>query len=323
MLERQRITAQIYSDIGSTPKTQTEQLAAEPPAVELYSDAMSANDLPNEISRTPVKGLASLGTMDVYLGSSPTPQARPRSQLNAAGERSTMTSNAVRTMRLDKEPEDFGSSPPRFDKDVEMTNDAPESTTLKENMVTNSFERRQPDRSPSVTFDDVETSDEDVSADLPNITHSDELARNDDEALSNVDLSDSSNSSTEVQLTAQINAEVNARIGPENEALKPRHDSNSAFVNALSQKALFGMAECPDVTDPHEDPTNSFAGSSLVRDSFPNPEADDSIVNSPAPRIHSLRRSTRASVTSNQSSATSRKKRKQPPIDEKQPILQQ
>ncbi|KAF2193346.1 hypothetical protein K469DRAFT_744985 [Zopfia rhizophila CBS 207.26] len=352
MIEQQKLTANMFPEIGSTPDSQPKRNISGPSPLELCSDATSTDELPDETSRTPLKTLTSLGPMDMYLGSSPTPQARPRSQQILSAKSSVTTPNAVRTVRLGGEIEDMGSSPPRFEKGMELNSLVGGSNGVDEDTVDDSFEFDQPERHPSVTFDEDATVNEEVITQTTSKGQLEEAESSDDDLPSGSDFSDLPSPTVDMQLTAQITADIRAQN--DSTAVKksmthpePQQESNNVFVDAPSQQLLLDTinedstveesmlqrdmvgrqsaagndAEVAETQFTHleatenEEPAASSTEVSRVGDSFSNSVANLEPSDNRVPQVQNLRRSSRASITSSPGRRSIGKKRKQSPVN--------
>ena len=122
MIERQRETANLFSDMQAPSETKKTKQAQRDDN-ELPSDATNVYEgTPDRRKMTPLKNLASLGPMDVFIGSSPTPHSRSsrsqQSQQILSDDTEIATPTAVRSMKLAEEIDDYnenetpGSSPP-------------------------------------------------------------------------------------------------------------------------------------------------------------------------------------------------------------------
>lgn len=194
----------------------------------LYAKFISSQDggtpteeLPPELSRTPLKNLAAMEGMDVFLGSSPTPQARAstysqHSQQVLSDTTDLNTPTAVRTVQMAEQLE-LGSSPPRFEQESSHASRPSAETS-----------RRQHERSFSSSFDAGSPFDEDalpVSSSFqgaPTSTREGEFAMEFDNA-------DVPSSTIELQIDAQLTADLSARKSA------PIEESNTVYVDARSQ----------------------------------------------------------------------------------------
>ncbi|KAF2262681.1 hypothetical protein CC78DRAFT_569549 [Lojkania enalia] len=325
MIEKQRQATIMFRDIGASRTSQPTPTASRSPALEPQSDALSADDLPTENSRIPLQALASIGPMDVYLGSSPTPNARRRSRQILSDDTSLATPNAVRTIQLTNETEDIGSSPPQFEK---------QSTQSAGNVVSDSFSYRQPEN-PTPPSENSESMEEEC---LPESNH---MKRVGVAEASGDELSEVASSTVELQLTAQFNAELNAGSNSTAEKQPPRggkalRESHNIFVDESSQQSVLhtmdGDAEmnelppmsnsevqktqlpCPN-TDVNDDSGNSLMDASCIEDSFSKSPPQQKSAAVSTPQVGGLRRSLRTLATSIPSGPASSKKRKQPPVD--------
>ncbi|KAF2001935.1 hypothetical protein P154DRAFT_463475 [Amniculicola lignicola CBS 123094] len=329
MVARQMPTRNLFSDAGAHSEPRLRVMPSVHSPLELHSDPMSADDFAHGPSRTPLQTLASIGPFDMYLGSSPTPHSRPRSQQVLSDATNVATPNAVRTVHLEQDAEEPGSSPPRMDNEVVSTDHR--STTSRET-TNRSLELKQFDAQFSVSFDEGTTFDEEM---LPDAQAFAQDANPDILGTSftttEADQSDLPSSSVDLQLTAQINAELNARsVSSPAKAVNPPQESNSVFVDAPSQlsqsedggnsvqTAIFkGDTEVGETQVPSSinvPPKTSGVGSSntnRVGDSFSVPTVDDEGVDGQGSQLDSLRRSSRFAATSSPVASSSNRKRRQ------------
>lgn len=223
MIDRQRLSTGLFANMGAT-SPQPEPRSP----MELHSDALSTDDLVNHASRTtPSRALASMGPMDVFLGSSPTPHARKSVRHIDSNPSSAASPTAVRTVQFTGN-DDLGSSPPRFEKESHSTSEQ----NMEDVQVGSSFDYRQPESSHSDVFDDGTTIDEEaflaaefengraLDSDLPDDTIMSELP----------------SSTIDLQLTAQIDADMQAHNVDLAKPKQDRPESNPEFVDAASQQ---------------------------------------------------------------------------------------
>jgi hypothetical protein len=196
----------LFASIGSTsspirPRIET---SVQSP-LELHSDALSADDLPMENAQTPLRRIPPLGPEEVFLGSSPTPLARSRTQEVVSDQTSLATPTAVRTVQLANDDDDLGSSPPRFEKDA-ASSVLDEGTTFDETILeVGDIEMLGGETS------DLSSAPELVALDMPSST---------------IDL----------QLTAQIDAEIKARKeGDAEPAARQEIDTEFEEVSSISR----------------------------------------------------------------------------------------
>lgn len=141
-----------------------------------------------------------MGPMDVYLGSSPTPHARREKRFVGSDQMSIATPTAVRPIAPHMDEAGFGSSPPRFEKaHVEAVQQA-ESNDL----ISNTQLPQPEDVLMSLQEDPVEENDTQDPEPAPN---------SDSEEFSDIALADVLSSSLDLQLTAQLDAEIEAHMG--------------------------------------------------------------------------------------------------------------
>ena len=201
--ERQTRSSNLYADIRSAspllgPITQVRS------PLEFHSDVLNADDLPIEPSRTPLRSVRALGPMDVFVGSSPTPQARTRSQELTSGRTNVATPTTVRTFELARGEDDPGSSPPRFDKDTNSSIREPGINGRRDDSRDNLHEGDEFGRH-SMSFDDGPTMDEDDF--LTGTPDEDPEA----ERTTETEAFDMPSSTLDLQLTAQLAADIDAR----------------------------------------------------------------------------------------------------------------
>lgn len=312
MVERQMVTSNLFANLGSTSPVRPEVAASAPSPLELHSDALDADELPMETSRTPLKTLPSLGPMDVFIGSSPTPQARTRIQEVASDQTSVATPTAVRTVRLDDDAE-LGSSPPHFENDAQSKAKTLGSTNTSEDVIDDSFEYPQLEQPSSLSFDEGTTVDDTVLS---------EAGPTGGEAFegmlaTEIDASDMPISTIDLQLTAQIDADMQAQLeatigkqtgGPPQKTDKITFAAASA---APSDQAAEKDTEIQDTQiemstqlDGHT-PDAETSSTSRIGDSFSSQAIDME-----SPQVHPLRSSSRFSATSSPVQPTSATKRK-------------
>ena len=295
MIERQRMNTTIFSDYGTSPRP---ELTTSTLSSQLPSDTRKDDDLPTTGTRTPIKTLSSLGPMDVFLGSSPTPHARNRSQQVVRDESSVSTPNAVRTVRLAHEIEELGSSPPQLEKNLHSTIDE---------IAVDSFKYRQSSMPNSISFDEGTTLEEDLLSAPEAVTApiDEDL---EDESPTELDMDDMLSSAIDLQLTAQLDAELNARIESSKEE-EEEEESHNIFVDAPEhtemEEAQVNLSVAVGGTD--VGPTSS--STSRVGDSFSN-----SITAKDDPQVQTVRRSSRITGSSPRD-GTSTQKRKQTSVD--------
>lgn len=327
MIERQRITSNIFSGIGSRRNSQPDFLSPKAMAQELHSEAISADESANGGSRTPSKALAAMGPMDIYLGSSPTPQSRNRSQQILSDDPSVTTPSAVRTVQLADKLEELGSSPPRFEKGTASIADVRKSNEAPPIVVGDSFDNRQPENPHTGFFDDGTTVEDGLFPVTDNYDPLLDAQTLDDELPTDTDSVDVPSSTVELQLNAQLNAELNAQTESSTrlEGLKESHD---VYVDASSQPSSVAI-EKPDAiknTQMEElQPTHTNlavdgrgtgtpSSTSRVRDSFSSINAEEEVADEPSSAAQNPRRSSRHSAASSPAlKLSSDRKRKQSP----------
>ncbi|KAF2468541.1 uncharacterized protein BDR25DRAFT_344263 [Lindgomyces ingoldianus] len=347
MIERQRGTAHIFSDVASVSDPQPQENATREPSMEFHSDLTRVDDLPSENSRTPLKSLASMGPMDVYLGSSPTPQARNRSQQVLRDDTNMATPNAVRTVRLANDTDDLGSSPPRFESQLRPSTRVSNSNDKSDDLVRDSFDYHQPEQfedDHSMITDEEETVDEGLLLHVGRPMDQNEVDSSEDELPTDEDPPEVPSSTVDLQLTAQLTAELNAQIestvGKDSGTLSGTlQEPNNLYVDALSQNLHPDTIEHKDVAahplgapeeslDSDNEPANAAegedtqkeagtisSGTSRVGDSFLSMEAAKEPTELPDTQVESRRRSSRTSVLSSPRRHGGTKRRKQSTAD--------
>lgn len=325
MVERQRLSSGgLFANIGA-PSPQRDA----PSPMELHSDALTADDLPADTSRiTPLKALAEMGPMDAFLGSSPTPHARKTTRKIVSDEVSVATPTAVRTAKALGDVE-LGSSPPHFDKDSVL-----ESANLNSDiLVGSSFEYRQPDAPFEGSFDEGTTIDEEALL-AAGGQDGDTRDRSEHEVSTDFAMSDVPSSTIDLQLTAQLDADIQAHLTAATPDIEePAAELIYDFVDAASHPhpSNMGVDQAGSDTEVEEtqlpsslvtrsmrrEPGGDASSSSRVGDSFSkaNTEKD-------TPRSRSLRRSSRQSITSSPTASPRKTKRKQTPAKQEPPALE-
>ena len=275
VIERQMRAGNLFADMRSGSPSQT-QIHSD---LELSSDVLSADDLPTDTSRTPLKTLPNLGPMDVFVGSSPTPQARNRHQEVMSDQTSLATPTAVRTVQLENDIDGLGSSPPKFEKNIAGNN------RNADDLATNSLSFDE-----GITLEDITLPDailEESIEDKPGQPHPTEAAG-----------SDLPSSMLDLQLVAQFDADISARpyIVPSTEEQGISEAANRINTAPAQLNAKETSGEEVESPTPTEVDTSSI---SRVGDSFLGavPEAESS-------RVHNLRRSGRHSMPNQQDANT-------------------
>ncbi|KAF1845184.1 uncharacterized protein K460DRAFT_337114 [Cucurbitaria berberidis CBS 394.84] len=315
IVERQRHSTGLFANMGAvSPLRETV-----PSPMEIHSDALDRNDLPNGASRTtPLKALAAMGPMDVFLGSSPTPYARRSTQHIVSDDTSVATPTAVRTIQLTTN-DDLGSSPPRFEKDA-VSNTAQYN---HHSQVGSSFEYQRPENSYSVSFDEGTTIDEESLLDtvLKGPEHGE---RSESDFPSDTVMSELPSSTIDLQLTAQIDADMQTHADTASQPISEAGPKSiTEFVDAAShQQPSFSNveqagsdAEVEDsqlashpaaIAISHKEPEFESSSTSRVGDSFSRPASGKG-----TPTTRNLRRSSRHSTSFSPAQQSSGKKRKQ------------
>jgi len=297
MVDRQRLTTGLFANMGATSPLPEPA----PSPMEIHSDAPSADDSVSRASRTtPSKSLTAIGPMDMFLGSSPTPHARKSARQIESDATSVATPTAIRTADLASN-DDLGSSPPRFDKIPSSMVDQIGAGVR----VGSSFTYRQPESLQS--FDEGTTLDEEalLAAELQ-VEQPANTSAPDDTVMSELP-----SSIVDVQLTAQIDAELQAlEPGSVVSTDEMAADSTNGFIDTASHQPSYQAntvdSEAIDLDDlPFDTPEFNTSSTSRIGDSFsksPTKETRPS---------KQLRRSSRNSATSSPAQAASGKKRKQ------------
>jgi hypothetical protein len=280
MIERHKMSGGLYATLGSDnssirPSPQVPQ--------ELHSDAGDAEDLPVKPYRTPTK-LAAMGPMDVFLGSSPTPQARNRSQQILNDKIDIATPSAVRTMQAVDGSDELGSSPPRFQNDL------------------------------GFSFNDDTTMDEELLV-IESDSGFDGLQRLGND-LTEADPADVPSSTVESQLNAQLNAEVEASVDSSmldesTTLMELPQESNNIYVDAPSQRLTSDAAELPaeiqaEPIDPIVKLETDMGGN------FSQSTSNDAVVEESTPQMRGSRRSSRLSTAPTPTKQSGKKKRGRP-----------
>ncbi|KAF2494756.1 hypothetical protein BU16DRAFT_527744 [Lophium mytilinum] len=140
--EKQRATAAMFPDIQSSPVAELPRSSTGVTRLNLTSDLPNVDS--DDALHTPMKGRKSLGPMDYYVGSSPTPRNRSRTK-QIMSDTSVATPNAVRTVQVTVPSEDDPpSSPPGMETTQESLGSyIPETASDAAGMVEDSFEYRQ------------------------------------------------------------------------------------------------------------------------------------------------------------------------------------
>jgi hypothetical protein len=319
MIERQKITAGIFSNMGSSNGSQLEKISPRQPSQDIPSDALHSDDFANDGSRTPLKALAAIGPMDVYLGSSPTPQARTRSQQQVMSDQTSIaTPSAVRNVKIAEDLEELGSSPPRFEKDVgTLVTDI----SAPKDVVSDSFEHLQVDKTYDGSIDDGAAMDEDLLPEVDDIAEYHTEESSDDELPTEPASDDVPSSTVELQLNAQLNAELNASLGSPT-AEDPTTQSDALDIlpedKFEAQEALLAPVDV-DVFCSDEVTSDD---TSRVEESFLQPDASEQTSEALEPKASNLRRSSRHSQVSspsepaNKISRVMKRKRGRPAVND-------
>lgn len=295
MIDRQRVSTNLFANMGALSSRPDEAFSP----MEVDSDALTADDLPDHTARaTPLRALAAMGPMDAYLGSSPTPHTRKSIQNVVSEDTDVATPTAVRNIHYAANDEP-ASSPPGFQRNTQFDTAENDSTVL----VGSSFEYRQTESNRSMSFDEGTTIDEEAL--LEAVAHH-ENPQIDAEPPSDSIMSELPSSTIDLQLTAQIDADMQAHDDAATEETEvATSQSQNSFVDAASQQQLSmrdsdradSYAELENTQTPTRASTrrasrkNSQAGTSStsrVDDSFTALSSQDT--------PNSLRRSTRHST---------------------------
>jgi hypothetical protein len=284
--ERQMRSSNVYVDMHSmSPRPGHIALARSP--LEFHSDAMSADGIPTEASRTPLKNVRALGEMEVFVGSSPTPQARTRSQEAVSDRTGVATPTVARTVQSTHDNEELGSSPPRFEKEIQ-----PKVHGTTHGAGPESFHADQDEggryEGSSLSFDDGMTIDEN---DFLTGTPDEDPDQGEGEHTTEMEASDVPSSTLDLQLTAQLDAEIQAQ-------------KDAAMIKTPSQQPprkdeLMGLP----VTNSVQSNTDTTS-TSRVGDSFSSLAAE-----SESSQVRSLRRSQRHPSVSSPQSANAKKRK--------------
>ncbi|KAI4640954.1 uncharacterized protein J4E79_011776 [Alternaria viburni] len=313
MIDRQRLSTGIFAKMGAV-SPQPEDV---PSPMEIHSDALTADDLPDTASRaTPLKALAAMGPMDGYLGSSPTPHSRKNTRHIVSEDTDIATPTAVRSIQFAND--DLNSSPPQFSKDDRSNNKQSEPDVL----VGSSFEYRQPESSVSVSFDEGTTIDEEALLDAVALHDNTQM---DAELPSDTVMSDVPSSTIDLQLTAQIDADMQVHDTPAEATESAQSDSNAEYVDAAShpQSSMLEDQTGSDTeVDESQTPTRGPARRSPRKSSQANTSSTsrvgDSFDNSSAKGTpYSLRSSSRHSMGSPSRPPSGKKPRRTPAKNKK------
>jgi hypothetical protein len=319
MIDRQRLTTGIFAKMGA-PSPQPEEV---PSPMEIHSDALTADNLPDHASRTtPLKALAAMGPMDAFLGSSPTPHARKSSQRIVGDNAGVATPTAVRNIKFTPNDDDLGSSPPRFEQDTDFKPEQPDSDVL----IGSSFEYRQPESSHSMSFDEGTTIDEEAM--LNAVAHHDS-PQVDSDVPEDTIMSELPSSTIDLQLTAQIDADMQAHVETKAEPTDDAAaESNAGFMDAAShpQSSIVEDDQAGSDTEVEDSqtPTRATAGrpkKNSQADTSSTSRVDESFTKTSSanvtPKTRDLRRSSRHSTGSPAQPFSSQKRKQTPSKQEK------
>lgn len=316
MVERHRLGASMFAHMGSSSISRQDSGPSRQHNEDLSSDVMSADGLPNEGSPLPMKALASMPAMDVYLGSSPTPSSRSRGH-----EAKTLTPKTNRKAQLAADLSDIGSSPPRLEKEVPSTLEPPAENDTAREVESVDLDPREVQEADNSSFNEGTTIDEDMILTVERKAQLEEKESSDDD-LTELDSADMPSSTMELELNAQLDAEMNAHVETSQEKdtrVEPEvpEESNNVYVDAPSQRPVdamegseVGETQLDGPPEPVFDATRS-AGTSRVRDSFSTPTITEKKKTTPDSQTSNLRRSSRHSAASASGTSTGSRKRKQ------------
>ena len=273
VFEKQQATAAaMFPDIRSSPVTQSAIRTSDMPQLNLTSDASNADEPLDEGSRTPLAALPSLGPMDYYLGSSPTPRARTRSQHMLSSGRTSVAPNATRPIHLEVQSTDIPSSPPDLGEEAY---DNADSTVFDgdvrvhdEDAAPNSFEHSQVSKADEPHQGSVDTTDHEETMDNQEDVCKDSsedmnlaAAPNEgqDSLMDDEPWSELPSSTADLELSAQIAAEIDAHLrrpevggDEENQSLllgqtATQQNVGDVFSDCLSDKLSSGTADSTEV----------------------------------------------------------------------------
>jgi hypothetical protein len=302
MLERQRVSGGLFANMGA-PSPQADLSSP----MELHSDVMTADDVQATNSRmTPLKTLAAMGPMDAFLGSSPTPHARRSTRQMFSDDTHLATPSATRTVQV-ANIDELGSSPPRF----ERADARPANSDV---LVGSSFDYRQRDSPCDGSFDDGTTIDEDALLDA--VARQDQAnARPGTDTPSDVIMTDMPSSTIDLQLTAQLDADIQAlTAAAEADTSKPAAESNNEYVDATSHPQSLNMHDGSDTEVDESQPETPVAAPR--REGVRTRASDSASKQSSAkktPQSQNVRRSFRNSGTPSPLLALGPRQRKTPP----------
>jgi hypothetical protein len=285
MIERQRLAGGLFANLGA-PSPQRD-ISRSP--MEIHSDAPSVDELPSRRSRTtPLKTLAAMGPMDAFLGSSPTPHARRRSQRIVSESTDIATPSAVRTVQIITD-DSFGSSPPR----LERVQDSGVRQPAK-NDAADAVEYEQAGSSFAQSFEDTTINEDTTLNEDPFTapTGREDIDEVGDSKSGDTVMSDMAGNAVDSQLTAQIDADMQAA------------DANHSFDTQEPES----VSETPKPTRGRRRSKAEPSSTSHVGHSFESPTPIKG-----TPRSQELRRSSRHSMGS-PIQPPSEKKRKQTPV---------
>jgi len=257
-----------------------------------------------------------MGPMDGYLGSSPTPHSRKNTRHIVSEDTDIATPTAVRSIQFAND--DLDSSPPQFSKDDRSNN----NQSVPDVLVGSSFEYRQPESSVSVSFDEGTTIDEEALLDAVALHDNTQM---ESEPPSDTIMSDVPSSTIDLQLTAQIDADMQVHDAPAKATESAQSESNSEYVDAASHpqsSMLEDQAGSDTEVDESQTPTRGPARRSPRKSSQANTSSTsrvgDSFDNSSAKGTpYSLRSSSRHSMGSPSRPPSGKKPRRTPAKNKK------
>jgi hypothetical protein len=152
-----------------------------------------------------------MGPLDVYLGSSPTPQARNRGQQILSDDTNIATPNAVRTVQITDSLDEPGSSPPQFKASTAIA-DLAKHKNISENQE-DPFVPKESSENRPISFDEGSTIDDEIMTNNNLAIGPGEAASSQDEYPTELSLTEVPSSTIEVQVNAQLAADLDARSG--------------------------------------------------------------------------------------------------------------
>lgn len=290
MNSRHRLSTNLFANMGALSPRPNEM----PSPMEVDSDVLTVDDLPDHTAQiTPRRARAAMGPMDAYLGSSPTPHTRKSIQNVLSEDTDVATPTAVRSIHYAANDEP-ASSPPDFQRRARLDPAENDSVVL----VGSSFEYRQTGSNHSMSFDEGTTIDEEAL--LEAVAHH-ENPQIDTELASDSIMSELPSSTIDLQLNAQIDADMQAHDDPATESTEvATSESQNNFADAAShqQSSLRDDDEMGSHLDEENAQTPTRVSTRRTsRKSSQTSRVDDSFaVLSSQETPNSLRRSTRHSA---------------------------